>query len=132
LAAKLFAAPYAKELKVDELPLKDETHATIAKYISERERIGERIRPSELFEILDENCEEFNAILDLNYGDKLSGEIAEKFFADSVRTLRIEGVEAEIAKCNAEYAKATEEKARREIARRLGELVKLSKDLKKI
>ena len=90
LAAKLFSAPYAENLSVAELPLKDETHIIVANYVAEREEKGERIRPSELFELLDEKCPEFNAILDLNYGDKLSGEVAEKFFADSLKTLKSE------------------------------------------
>ena len=131
LAAKLFSASYAQSLSVTDLPLHDETHIAVANYISDCERKGERIRPSELFEILDENCPEFNAILDLNYGDKLVGEIAERFFTDSVKTLRLEGVEEEVAKCNAEYAKATEEGKRREIAKKLGELIQKRNQLKK-
>ena len=131
LAAKLFSAPYAKELAVCELPLRDETHIVIANYIADCEKKGERVRPSELFELLDENCPEFNAILDLNSGDTLSGEVAERFFADSVKTLRLETVEEEVAKCNAEYAKATEETQRREIAKRLGELIQKRNKIKK-
>ncbi len=131
LAAKLFSAPYAKTLLVTELPLHDATHIVIANYIRDCEQKGERVRPSELFELLDENCVEFNAILDLNYGDKLAGEIAERFFADSVKTLRLEAVEEEVAKCNAEYARATEEKERREIAKKLGELIQKRNRIKK-
>lgn len=131
LAAKLFSAPYAKELAVCELPLHDQTHVVIANYITECERKGERVRPSELFELLDENCVEFNAILDLNYGDKLTGEVAERFFTDSVKTLRLEAVEEEVAKCNAAYAQATEENQRREIAKRLSELIQKRNKIKK-
>ena len=119
LAAKLFSAPYAKDVSVRELPLKNETHIIVANYIAEREERGERIRPSELFELLDEKCEEFNAILDLNYGDKLTGDVAERFFVDSLKTLQREGIEEEIVKLNTAYAQATEEEARREIAKKL-------------
>ena len=91
----------------------------MANYIAEREERGERIRPSELFELLDEKCEEFNAILDLNYGDKLTGDVAERFFVDSLKTLQREGIEEEIVKLNTAYAQATEEEARREIAKKL-------------
>ena len=80
---------------------------------------------------MDENCPEFNAILDLNYGDKLTGEVAERFFTDSVKTLRLEAVEEEVAKCNAEYAAATEESVRREIAKKLGELIQKRNRIKK-
>ena len=131
LAAKLFSAPYAKELDVAELPLNDETHIVIAQYIGERERNRERIRPSELFELLDENSAEFNAILDLNYGDKLSGETAERFFEDSVKTLRIEDIEGRIAKCNAEYAKETDVEKRKEISRKISELIQKKNNLKR-
>ena len=131
LAAKLFSAPYAKEVSVTELPLKDETHIIVANYIAEREEKGERIRPSELFELLDEKCPEFNAILDLNYGDKLSGEVAEKFFADSLKTLKGEAIEEEIAKLNAQYSKSSDEKERKEIAKKLGVCVQKRNALKK-
>lgn len=131
LAAKLFSAPYAKELQVSELPLCDKTHIVIAKYIDECERKGERVRPSELFETLDEDCAEFNAILDLNYGDKLSGEVAERFFEDSVRILRLEAVEKEVAECNAEYEKSTDVNERRDIMKRLSGLVQKRNRLKK-
>ncbi len=131
LAAKLFSAPYAKEVGLDELPFTDETHILIARYISDKEREGERIRPSELFEFLDENCAEFNAILDLNYGDKLAGEIAERFFADSVRALRLEMIERAVADCNARYVQESDLEKRKEISRTLQALVLKQKELKR-
>ena len=131
LAAKLFSAPYASKVSVEELPLKDETHIVIAHYIAECERKGERIRPSELFELLDEKCPEFNAILDLNYGDKLTGEIAERFFLDSVNTLQKEAIEEEITRLNGKYAQATQEEERKQIAKQLSECIKKRNALKK-
>ena len=131
LAAKLFSAPYAKALDLNGLPLSDETHIVIAQYVMDREQKGERIRPSELFEVLDENCTELNEILDLNYGEKLTGEIAERFFADSVKTLQLEAIEREIAKLNDEYATVTEEDARKQIAKKLGECIKKKNLLKR-
>lgn len=130
LAAKLFAAPYAKDLRVTELPLRDETHKVIAWYIAEREQNKERIRPSELFELLDENCGELNEILDLNYGEKLTGSIAEKFFEDSVQTLQKQAIEDEIASLNEAYEKTTEEEERKQIAKRLGECIRKKNTLK--
>ena len=124
LAAKLFSAPYAKDLDVRELPLQDATHIIIAQYIAEHEGKGERIRPSELFELLDEDCKEFNAILDFNYEDKLSGEVAERFFADSVNALRSEALETKIAECTARYSKEEDEAERNKIAVELSGLVK--------
>lgn len=131
LAAKLFSAPYAEDLAVAELPLKDETHIIVANYIAERESKGERIRPSELFELLDENCAEFNAILDLNYGDKLVGDVAERFFNDSLKTLKKEAIEEEIARLNQAYANATEESERKAIAKQLSVCIQKRNALKK-
>ncbi len=131
LAAKLFSAPYADGVSLEELPFSDETHIIIARYICQREEEGERIRPSELFELLDESCAEFNAILDLNYGDKLSGEIAERFFKDSVRTLKSEMLERAIAECNARYVAETDLEKRKEISKTLQTLVLKQKELKR-
>ncbi len=124
LAAKLFSAPYAKSCNVNLLPIEDATHIVIAHYIDERERAGERIRPAELFEILEENSEEFNAILDLNCGDKLTGEIAERFFADSVKALEKQKRKEEIAKLNEQYKAEKDEETKRQIAARIQELMR--------
>ncbi len=131
LAAKLFSAPYAKEISLEELPFSDETHIIIASYICEREQANEKIRPSELFELLDENCAEFNAVLDLNYGDKLVGEIAERFFLDSVKTLQMESLERAIAECNEKYLQETNLEKRKEISKTLQMLVLKQKELKR-
>ncbi len=131
LAAKLFSAPYAKEISISELPLKDETHIIIANYITECEERGARLRPSDLFELLDEGGQEFNAILDLNFGDKLSGEVAERFFNDSLKTLKREAVEDEISKLNVAYAQSTDKAEREEIAKKLSVCVQKRSALKK-
>ncbi len=131
LAAKLFSAPYAKDTDLEELPFSDETQIIIASYICDREERGEKIRPSELFELLDENCAEFNAVLDLNYGDKLTGDVAERFFFDSVKTLQMETVTAAIAECNERYIKETDLEKRKEISKTLQALVLKQKELKR-
>ncbi|MBO5277187.1 MAG: DNA primase [Clostridia bacterium] len=131
LAAKLFSAPYAINTSLDELPFTDETHIIIANYITDREARGEKIRPSELFELLDEDCKEFNAILDLNYGDKLTGEVAEQFFMDSVKTLKLQMIDEAIAECNALYVKETDLEKRKEISRTLQALLAQKKELKR-
>ncbi len=131
LAAKLFASPYAKDFNLREVDFSDETQIVVADYICERENAGERIRPSELFEVLDENCPELNKILDFNYEDKLSGEVAERFFSDSVRALKGERIETEIAKCNKAYAEATDEETRKGLAKQLSELIKERNRLKR-
>lgn len=131
LAAKLFSAPYAKDFNLREIDFADETQIVVADYVCGREAEGERIRPSELFEVLDENCPELNKILDFNYEDKLSGEVAERFFSDSVKALMRERIETEIAKCNRAYAETTNEEQRRALAKQLAELIKERNRLKR-
>ena len=80
---------------------------------------------------MDEKCAEFNAILDLNYGDELTGEIAERFFKDSLKTLQREAIEEEIARLNQQYAKATEETERKQIAVQLSQCIQKRNALKK-
>ena len=131
LASKLFSMPYAKAFDLSELAFENEEHRLIAEYIVEREKSGERIRPSALFEIFSEDSEELNAILNLNYEDKLSGEIASRFFSDSVRALQREAIEREIAKYNREYAQITDENERKATAKKIAQAVQRRKQLKK-
>lgn len=130
LASKLFSMPYAKAFDLSELAFENEEHRLIAEYIVEREKAGERIRPSALFEIFSEDSEELNAILNLNYEDKLSGEIASRFFSDSVRALQREAIEREIAKYNREYAQITDEDERKATAKKIAQAVQRRKQLR--
>lgn len=130
LASKLFSMPYAKAFDLSELAFENEEHRLIAEYIVEREKAGERIRPSALFEIFSEDSEELNAILNLNYEDKLSGEIASRFFSDSVRALQREAIEREIAKYNREYAQITDENERKATAKKIAQAVRRRNQLK--
>lgn len=131
LAAKLFSAPYANGYKMENLSLTDATHKEIAAYIAERESLGERMRASELFEVLDEDSAEFNAILDLNYEDKLSGENAERFFGDCVKTLERETIEREIANLNEELNAETDVEKRKAIMKKIAMNAIKSNQLKK-
>lgn len=131
LAAKLFSAPYANGCDLQELSLTDETHIVIAQYVIEREKSGQKIRPGELFEVLSEDSPELNAILDLNYEDKLTGSVAQRFFEDSVRALQVERVEKDISRLNKAYGEATDESDRKGIAQQIAELMKKRSMLKK-
>ena len=115
---------------MDELEYPNPVHGQIVHYIKACEKSGERIRPSALFEVLEENCEEFNEILDLNYEDKLTGKIAEKFFFDSVKALKRELAEKQIANLNAAYSAETDGEKRKRIAKELSEVIRRSKSLK--
>ncbi len=119
LAAKLFGADYAKGVPIEKLHFENPVHARIAAYVVVCEEEGTRIRPAELFEIFDENCPAFNEILDLNYEDKLTGDVARRFFEDSVAALEKESIDREIALLQEELAKADEQAQRAEILRKL-------------
>ena len=131
LAAKLFSKPYAKDYAVQRLPLTDETHIVVAEYIAEREQNEERIRPSELFELLEENSVELSQILDLNYEDKLDGDVAKRFFEDSVKSIEKEALEREIASLNTRYSVEQDDDKRKEIALALSEKMKQRNQLKR-
>ena len=92
---------------------------------------GERVCPGDLFNILDEDNKEFCEILDLNYGDKLTGETAEQFFYDSVKTLKMQMIDEAIAECNAQYTQETDLEKRKEISKTLQALVLKRNELKR-
>ncbi len=130
LAAKLFSSAYAKGYSLERLHFTGSVHARIAEYIIQREKAGERVRPAELFEVFDESCPEFNEILDLNYNDKLSGDVAAKFFADSIATIESEGIEQEITLLQAELEKTDEQEKRKAILLRLQDALRRQKKRK--
>lgn len=127
LAAKLFSREYAKEFSLAEIEFTNSVHAAVAEYVKTAEAQGERIRPSELFEFLDEDCPELNEILDLNYGEKLSGATAERFFKDSVKTLDDEQRKKKIILYTKQYKEETDVNKRNEIAAKIAELTKKRK-----
>ncbi len=131
LAAKLFSAPYAKDCDLRTIDFSDETQIIVANYVCEREESGERIRPSELFEVLDEDSAELNKILDFNYEDKLSGEVAERFFHDSVIALKREKLEREITQCSQAYSNVTDAATRKTVGDKLTELIKQKTQLRR-
>ena len=130
LAAKLFSAPYAQSVDLSDFLWKDETHIVVANYIMDHEKSGERLHPSELFVLLENNAE-IGAILDFNNGDKLTGPIAEQFFNDSIRTMQSEAIEEEMEQLKATYAQCTEKSEIMEIAKKLSECVRRRNALKK-
>ena len=130
LAAKLFSLPYAKDFDLSEIEFTSSVHKVIAEYVIEKERANDRVRPSELFEFLDENCPEFNEILDLNYEDKLAGEVGEKFFLDSVKTLEKQDLERKMDRLQKACSEETDLKKRNEMLKELSALLAKKNKLK--
>lgn len=127
LAAKLFSLPYAKNFDLKRLTFVNEAHKTIAEYVLTCEENGEKLRPSDLFDVFREDSAEFNEILTLNYDEKLSGDIAEKFFLDCVDTMEKEGIKSRIAELTAACKAATDLKERQKIMAEINRLTMLSK-----
>ena len=131
LAAKLFSMPYAKGLDLQTLRFADATHQIIGQYVMAREKAGERIRPSELFELLEEDSVELNEIFNFNYEDKLSGEVGQRFFEDSVKTLQLEQIDRQIAEYTAGLKEQSDTAKRKEIMLKIAQLTKERNQLKK-
>ncbi len=131
LAAKLFAAPYAKEYDLNTLTFDDETHAVVARYILEREEQGQRVIPSELFDFFEGQNEELNEIFNFNDGERLLGTVAQRFFADSVRTVESEIIERKLRMYQELFKEATTNEEKQEITKNIQACVRALNDLKK-
>ena len=131
LAAKLFSVPFAKDLDLTKFRFTDATHQIIVDYIVDHEKTGTKIRPSELFELLEEDAAELSEILDFNYEDKLTGDVAKRFFEDSVKTVQREDLENQIAAYAAGLSVETDVEKRKDIMRKIAECTKQINQLKK-
>ena len=131
LASKLFASPYAQGFDISKITFRNEEHKIIANYITEREIANEKIRPSELFDMLEEDSAEFNEIMNLNYEDKLADDTAKRFFDDSIKTLSIQSIEEELKLYQAEFSAETDLEKRKALALKINDCVKRRNKLKK-
>lgn len=122
LASVLFAAKYAKNFDLSRVRFSDPVHNTIAEYVKMQQKIGERVRASALFEIIEENDPELSQILDLSLGDSLEGEGAARYFADSVRAVERAQTEEELDALSARFDAETDLAERRNLTRRILEL----------
>lgn len=121
LASKLFSAEYAKGYDLKQLEFDDEVHKIIADYIMQAEKSGQRPTASHLFEHFEGNCAELNEIFDLNLGENLFGEVAKKFFLDSVQTLETERIAEKIRFYTKLAEEETDSEKRKEYMRKIVE-----------
>lgn len=121
LASVLFGAKYAKNFDLSSVKFDNPVHNTIAEYVKQRQKAGEPVRASGLFDLLDENDPELSQILDLSVGDALLGTGAERYFYDCLQTLERAQVEKELARlsrlCDAEADLNKKREITREILR---------------
>ena len=129
LAACLFSKPYASEVDPEALGIRDETLRLIASYVVQGRRAG-KIRPSGLFDLVDDPDGELSEVLNLDYGDNLDGERAARYFRDCVSALEKRTLKAEFNALNERHKNATTPEERQEIVARLGELTKKLKNYK--
>ena len=129
LAAVLFGAKYAKNFDLSGVGFTDPVHNTIAEYIKMQQKNGERVRPSALFELIDEGDAELSAILDLSLGDALDGEAGARTFEAGVKTVRRARAEEELNALSARFDAETDAAERKKLTRRILELTVQLKSL---
>lgn len=133
IAAYLFGADCAEETPLSEIPFANGVHALIAKYIGVKAADGEKVRPLELLELFDdgtEEREELDRVFDYNDGEKLVGEVAEKYFSDCVRTLKRNAVDKNIELLKKKIAAERDGEARRALLAEMQREINAQKNLK--
>lgn len=133
LSAFLFGADCIDGTDIEDVDFKDEVHKVIARYIMTKKLMDEPVRLSELFEFFDEKTpeyEELTRILDYSEGGGFTGEVAEKYFADCLMRLKLDGIDGEIAEATKRLDAADDLHKRAEIAQRIVELTQQREKIK--
>ncbi len=126
IAACLLNKPYARACDLSELDFGNDELRTISDYILKGRAEG-RIRPSGLFDIMQSDGE-LSEVLNLDYGDNLDGLRAERYFYDSVRTLKRKTLNEKISRARAEFGAAKTQEEKNAALLRLNELTKRLKN----
>lgn len=127
LAACLLSKPYAADCDLSSIDFDDPAHRTIATFILAGRRAGS-VRASGIFDLMPEDGE-LSEILNLDFGDNLDSEAAERYFADSMQTLARKSLQEKIAAERAKYAAAETPDEKRAILSRIDEYTKKLKNL---
>lgn len=122
LAAVLFGARYAKNFDISGVRFTDPVHNTIAEYIKEKQKKGEPVRASALFDLFDENEPELNEILDLSVGDAMQGENGARYFEACIRSLECARLTEELDRLSALCDAETDLAKKKEMTRRILQL----------
>ena len=126
IAACLLNKPYARACDWSELDFGNDELRTISDYILKGRAEG-RIRPSGLFDIMQSDGE-LSEVLNLDYGDNLDGLRAERYFYDSVRTLKRKTLNEKISRAREEFGAAKTQEEKNAALLRLNELTKRLKN----
>lgn len=133
IASFLFNADCAKDTDIREVPFTNDIHVILAKYILSKRLMGERIHLSELFEFFEENSPEYDElsrILDYSDGAGFTGEVAEKYFVDSLLKLKKDFIDGEIAELTKKITSLSQTTELKRYAERINELLKQKEKLK--
>ena len=132
ISAYLFGAKYA-EGDVTKIPFCSEVHSITAKYIKSKKLLDERVQPAELFEFFEENTPEFeelSRILDFSSGDELFGEVAEKYFNDCIKKLKLYSVDEKIDAVKKAIEEEQSTEKRKQLTTTLQQLIKQKEKFK--
>ncbi len=119
LAAVLFGAKYTKNFDISSVRFDNPVHNTIAEYIKVRQKNGETVRASALFDLFDESTAELSEILDLSLGDSLQGVEGARYFDDCLRTIERAHIEDELRRLSALCDAETDLEKKKEITRQI-------------
>lgn len=132
IASFLFGAEYAADYVITDVPFACDVHTIIAKYILSKQILEEKIQVRELFEVFEEKTPEFEELTKiLDYADGgLKGEIAEKYFSDCIRQLKLSQLDQQISEITAEIEKTSDISQRTALSKGLLNLLKQKEKLK--
>ena len=133
IASYLFGADYVKDTDIKTVPFSNDIHAILAKYILSKQLMEERVHLSEIFEFFESNSpeyEELSRILDYSDGAGFTGDVAKKYFDDSVLRLRLDDIDGEIDELKLSASKLTDKNQVIACASRIAELTKQREKLK--
>lgn len=127
IASKLFNMKYAENYRLREEFFVNEVHIEIVGYINECLLSGAKIRPTCLFEIIDEEDKELSCILDLYSEDKLLGADAANYFKDCVQVFENYMIKYRQRALIEQRSKCTDEEEKKFLLKKIAELTALLK-----
>lgn len=133
VASYLFGAKTDDDAPLSEIPFTNDVHVIIAKYLKSKFLLEERVQPAELLEFFDEGTEEYLElcrVFDYSDGDKLKGAVAEKYFFDCIRSLRITQIDAQISNVQQRIAAERGISERKALTAELQKLIIQKKNIK--
>lgn len=126
LASYLFNARFTQDIPIETIPFIGDTHAIVSRYVYAKRMMEEKVTMSELFDLFEEGSKEMDELsylFDLNDGDKLKGPVAEKYFFDCIRQLRLHDMDTKITAVNQKLVGVTDIAERTALAKELSRLI---------